>query len=74
MVASKLQYELYQEIFNFRFHNIAESTKSTYHTHRDSYLRFCNFMGLTAVPASSNTVCLYAAFLARSLKFNSIKS
>ena len=74
MVASKLQYELYQEVFNFCFHNFAESTKSTYRTHRDCYLRFCNFMGLTAIPASSNTVCLYAAFLARSLKFNSIKS
>ena len=31
-------------------------------------------MGLTAIPASSNTVCLNAAFLARSRKFNSIKS
>ena len=31
-------------------------------------------MGITAISASSNTVCLYAAFLARSLKFNSIKS
>ena len=74
MVASKWQYELYQEVFNFRFHNLAESTKSTHLTHRDSYLRFCNFMCLTAIPASSNTVCLYAAFLARSLKFKSIKS
>ena len=31
-------------------------------------------MSLTAIPALSNTMCLYAALLARSLKFNSIKS
>ena len=50
------------------------STKSIYRTHQVFYLKFCNFMGLTAIPASSQTVGLYAVFLARSLKFNSIKS
>ena len=31
-------------------------------------------MGCTAVPASTNTICFYATFLARTLKFNSIRN
>ena len=38
------------------------------------FFGFVFFMGYIPVPASSDTICLYAAFLARSLKFNSIKS
>ena len=30
-------------------------------------------MGYTAVPATTQTICLYASFLARSLKYNSVK-
>lgn len=51
----------------------SRNTKRAYKTHRDSYLSFCKFMGYTAVPAASLTLCRYATFLARSLKFNSVK-
>jgi hypothetical protein len=51
----------------------AENTKKTYRTHRNSYLRFCNSFGYCAVPASSTTLCRYAAFLAKTLKYNSVK-
>ena len=51
----------------------SKNTKRTYKTHRDSYLAFCAFMGYSPVPATSLTLCRYATFLARSLKFNSIK-
>ena len=51
----------------------SKNTKRAYKTHRDSYLRFCAFMGYSPVPASSLTLCRYATFLARTLKFNSIK-
>ena len=55
--------------------NLAYSTntKRAYRTHRNSYLTFCGRMGYTPVPASSQTLCRYATFLARSLKFGSVK-
>ena len=58
-----------------RFTNsaFADSTKKTYRVHRNSYLRFCNRLGYVAVPATSKTLCRYAAFLAKSLKYNSVK-
>ena len=31
-------------------------------------------MGYTAVPASTNTICFYVGFPARTLKFNSVRS
>ena len=45
----------------------AESTKQTYTTHQNAYLRFCTFMGYPPLPASSQHICQYAAFLARYL-------
>lgn len=50
-----------------------ENTKKTYGTHRNSYLQFCNKLGYSPVPASSTTLCRYAAFLAKTLKYNSVK-
>lgn len=50
----------------------AQNTKRTYRTHKKSYLEFCRRMGYAPVPASSATICRYAAHLAKSLKFNSI--
>ena len=49
----------------------SKNTKRAYKTHRDAYLRFCAFMGYSPVPASSLTLCRYATYLARTLKFNS---
>lgn len=58
----------------FRAHLFAESTKTTYKTHRDTYLRFCQYMGYSPVPAQPDHLLQYAAFLARSLKAASIRN
>ena len=65
--------ELTEEIAFYRNQTFAPSTKRTYSTHRDTYLRFCHFMNIPSVPASTHGICLYAAYLARTLKFSSIK-
>ena len=63
-IATSLEKELQSEVYHFRSHTFADSTKCSYRTYRDSFLRFCFFMGFNPVPADSNTICLYAAFLA----------
>ena len=45
-----------------------------YRTHFNSYMRFCNFMGDSPFPATCLAICQYAASLARSLKFSSVKN
>ena len=65
--------ELAEEVLFYRNQTFATNTKRTYSTHRNAYLRFCFSMNLPSVPASSQTICMYATFLARSLKFSSIK-
>lgn len=52
---------------------LASSTQSTYKCHRDCYLAFCRAINVPAVPASQDTIQQYAALLARSLKFSSVK-
>ena len=71
--ASLVYKELAEEVTQFRNQTLAASTRHTYSTHRDTYLQFCFYMNLPSVPATSSTICLYAPFLARSLKFSSIK-
>lgn len=51
----------------------AANTKNAYRTHRKAYLKFCQLLRLPPVPASSQQLCMYAAYLARRLKFNSVK-
>ena len=68
-----LQAALQREVLSFRQQTFASNTKKSYRTHRNAYFIFCNFMGYTAVPATTQTICLYASFLARSLKYNSVK-
>ena len=68
-LASQLNHEI-QEYHSQLF---AESTKATYKTHRNTYLRFCRYMGYTPVPIHP-THLQHAAFLARSLKLASISS
>ena len=65
--ASCLVRQLAYEAFKYRSHTFADSTKGTYRTHLDCYMRFCLYMGFPPIPASSFNICLYAAFLARSL-------
>ncbi|WAR24216.1 hypothetical protein MAR_037885, partial [Mya arenaria] len=51
----------------------SDNTKRTYTSHKNSYINFCTQFGYPAIPASTQTLCRYAAFLSKSLKFNSIK-
>ena len=67
-----LEAQLNHEIQQYRSQLFAESTKATYRTHRNTYLRFCNYMGYTPVPLHPAHLLHYAAFLARSLKPSSI--
>ena len=58
----------------YRSQLFAESTKATYKTHRNVYLRFCHYMGYTPVPVHPPYLLQYAAVLARSLKPSSIRT
>ena len=49
------------------------NTQRTYKSQRKSYLTFCETYNLSAVPASTDTIVKYAAYLASKLKYNSIK-
>ena len=73
-LASMLSQELKAETFYYRASTFAESTKATYQSHMDSYLRFCTFMGYNPILASSFVISQYASFLARSFKFSSVKA
>ena len=68
-----LESSLVTDVEKFRSMAYAPATQRTYKTQRDSYLAFCSAMGYTAVPATSSTLCQYAALLARTHKFSSIK-
>lgn len=51
----------------------ADNTKRAYATHRRTYLKFCTLMRRPPAPASERLVCLFAAWLARTLSFRSVK-
>ena len=57
----------------FRSLTYAPNTKRAYSVHRKSYLSFCEALRVPPVPASSRLLCQYAAYLARKLKYSSIK-
>ena len=73
-LASMPSQELKAETFYYHASTFAESTKATYKSHRDSYLRFFIFMGYNPIPASTFVISQYASFLARSFKFSSVKA
>ena len=73
-LATNLAAELRSEIFMYRSHLLADSTKRSYTTHKNMYFRFCFIMGYCPVPATTEIICHYTAFLARSLKVSSIKN
>ena len=50
-----------------------DNTKKAYRVHRKCYLSFCQRMGVAPVPASSQLLCQYAAFLSNRLKYQSVK-
>ena len=57
----------------YRSQTFSENTEKTYQTNIDSYLRFCLTLGISSIPASTDNIALYAAFLARSLKPSSVR-
>lgn len=69
-----MAFQLQQEVSKYRAQLFAESTKATYQTHRDTYLRFCHYMGYSPVPVQPTHLLHYAAFLARSLKAATVRS
>ena len=73
-LASMFSQELKEETFYYRASTFAESTKATCKSHRDSYLRFCIFIGYTSIPATTFLISQYASFWARSFKFSSVKA
>ena len=48
-LASILSQELMAETFYYHASTFADSTKATYKSHRDLYLRFCIFMGYNPI-------------------------
>lgn len=68
-----LEQELDIAVVQFRAANFAETTKMAYQSHRKAYILFCIYMGYPPAPATPLNICRYAAFLARSLKYKSIK-
>ena len=68
----QLAQQLQEEIYQYHFHTSAEGTKASYHTHRTSYLWFCEHICYPSLPAQSSHFYQYAAFLAHSLKATSI--
>ena len=72
-LAHGLAEQLDKEVFHYRSRTFSENTKTTYKTHIDSYTRFCLLMNIPSVPASTHNICMYAAFLARSLKPTSVQ-
>ena len=61
-----------QEILHYRSLAYAQSTRQTYTSFRDTYLRFCIYFGYTPVPADNLTIWRYTAFLSRSVSSVSI--
>ena len=57
---------------SFRCAALADTTKRTYKSQLNAYLKFCFNFGFQPVPASQETLCLYTAYLARTLSANSI--
>ena len=70
---SRLRLALHAEIQEFMLKTYSPNTTLAYSTHRRSYLAFCSVLGIPPVPADPVGLCLYAAILARTLKYTSIK-
>ena len=64
--------QLAREAEQFKRQALAESTKSTYRSQLNSFLRFCIYYGRSHLPADQLTLKCYVSFLARSLNPSSI--
>ena len=69
---SYLEASIDQDVLNYLKKTYAPSAQLTYHTHRDTHLRFCSTMGYNPVPATTTVLCHYASFLSRTLKYTSV--
>ena len=63
---------LLNEATRFKSAAYANTTKRTYQSQTNSYIKFCLKFNLIPVPASQETICAYVSFLARTLSPNSI--
>ena len=68
-----LEASLDNSVKKFLQKSYAPATQAAYRSHRASYIKFCLNMGYTPVPATSEIIARYASFLARYLKFTSVK-
>ena len=64
---------LHSDVIQFRQAAYAPNTKASYRTHHTTYLQFCQAIGEPPVPAGTNLLCLYAAYLARFLAPKSVR-
>ena len=51
----------------FRSATFSDNTKRSYRTHQKAYQKFCELLNIAVAPASTASLCLYAAYLARFL-------
>lgn len=72
--AALLATRLQQEVLYYRQQGYAPTTKKSYRTQFDAFIKFCSMLGLPPLPASNYTLCIYAAFLARFLLPQSVYS
>lgn len=70
---AKLIQDLDKEVAEWRQLTFAESTKAAYRSHQKTYFRFCQMIGVHPVPASTTTICRYAAYLGRSRAFSTVQ-
>ncbi len=68
-----LEASIDRDIQLYRGLTYAPGTQATYRCHRRAYLKFCSSLGYSPIPATPELIQRYTAFLARSLKFTSIK-
>ena len=67
-----MRQQLDQEAAFARLHTLTEGTYKTRLSQWKHYLKFCQMTGSQALPATSELVCRYIAYMARSLKYTSI--
>lgn len=70
---ARLIQDLDAEVAGWRQLTFAESTKSAYRSHQKTYLHFCQMIGTQPVPATTQTICRYAAYLGRTRSFNTVQ-
>lgn len=64
--------QLETELMSLWVHSMAKGSLRTRHSQWKKFQDFYQLYGLDALPASVHTICLYIAFLARSLEFSTI--